>query len=1025
MSRHSLTNGYGGPSGGGGGGGYGESAYDDDTIDIGELFQILVRKVRLIAIVTACVLLITLIWTATRRPAYKAVATLLLEQDEASGGVLSELASLTSDPAAEAELAIIRSRSLAETTASTPSRFSAEGQVFAATQPDFDPVAGVEASMGPGPGQLGGMMDRMGLMTVVEPFDLRPAASMWARISGEEHEPHRLLAQLELAPSLRNTVGERAGSAEELPEALDVFFKDSQTVVVVPHEGFLFPSSLEAEDAVTVTYAAGQQIEAFGHTLHLVAAAESASGAADAVGSVDAADAGGVAAARVPAACVGQRYRVSRRDGVLAVRNLIEATSASESGRKTNVINITVEDASPFVAAETANALAKNYIRRSVQIGQQKARRTVSFIQAQLGEQLESLTSAETTVAALQRENPSTISLSDSAVALIEQASALELERTQLDLARTVLTQALGHLERGDYAALARLGQETPSLMTLGYIQELATLETEALRLERTDVAGYKQLLLAEELRLRVNIDNAELEIAHLESGLAAVAAGDAHAIARFAAAGTVAASGPGKVDLSSYFDSLAELDGELARMRGSLMPDNPALLALVNSRTELVATITAQVRGALAGARAALTGTKSLHSDYRQSIDAWPASERGTIDSAVATLQARVRQSITSQVSGLGARIAAVTTKVEDLDERLGELPQEQLRLAAASRNLLTHSEIVAFLQKSLQQTKITAAATSAAAVLIDPAVPPTERAFPRSTMFMALGLILGLLLGCAAAFVANALQAALHTEAEVERASGLSVLGSVPDFERGRTRIKGIKKGSRILPMRADPNGPQAEAYRSIRASLRQALHGEDALKTLACTSCLMGEGKTTTNADLAIVFAKAARRVLLVDGDLRKPQIHNLFDLPRGPGFAEVLESQANWQDCLHETNIENLTILPAGQTTASPGELLASTRALTTIDELKQAYDLIVFDLPPAVVVADVANFASNLDALLLIYRSGMVPGRVLTSAVARLRQAEVNLLGVIMNAVYVSRVSGEYGYGYGYGKNEEE
>jgi len=179
-------------------------------------------------------------------------------------------------------------------------------------------------------------------------------------------------------------------------------------------------------------------------------------------------------------------------------------------------------------------------------------------------------------------------------------------------------------------------------------------------------------------------------------------------------------------------------------------------------------------------------------------------------------------------------------------------------------------------------------------------------------------------------------------------------------------------------------------------------------------------MGEGKTVTNADLAIVFAKAGRKVLLVDCDLRKPQIHNLFQIDRGPGIAEVLESNASWRDCTQESGIENLTILPAGQTTTGPGELLASDRALATIDELKETFDLVVFDLPPAVVVADVANFASNLDALLLIYRSGVVPGRVLTSAVARLRQSEVNLLGVIINAVFVSRADRGYGYGYGYG-----
>jgi capsular exopolysaccharide synthesis family protein len=175
------------------------------------------------------------------------------------------------------------------------------------------------------------------------------------------------------------------------------------------------------------------------------------------------------------------------------------------------------------------------------------------------------------------------------------------------------------------------------------------------------------------------------------------------------------------------------------------------------------------------------------------------------------------------------------------------------------------------------------------------------------------------------------------------------------------------------------------------------------------------LFGE---VTNADLAIVFAKAGRKVLLVDCDLRKPQIYNLFSVERSPGMGDVLEGGAAWRDCVQETDNGHLDILPAGKKSSSPGELLAGERALEVIEKLKASYDLIVFDLPPAVVVADVANFASNLDALLLVYRSGKVPGRLLTGAVNKLRQAEVNVPGVIINAVYVSRALGGYGYGYG-------
>ena len=243
------------------------------------------------------------------------------------------------------------------------------------------------------------------------------------------------------------------------------------------------------------------------------------------------------------------------------------------------------------------------------------------------------------------------------------------------------------------------------------------------------------------------------------------------------------------------------------------------------------------------------------------------------------------------------------------------------------------------------------------------------------------------------------------------------MPVLGSVPNYLIGRTKIKGAKRGIRFLPMRDKPESPQAEAYRQIRASLRMAMSDGVSLKSIACTSCIPGEGKTVTNADLAMVFAGAGERVLLVDCDLRKPQVHKIFEVERGPGFGDVLEGRSEWRDCVNRSLSNNVDVLPAGSCTGRPGELLASELAKPIIEQLTEEYDLVVFDLPPAVVVADVANFASKLDALILLYRSGGVDGRMVSATASRLRRAGVNLIGVIVNAVVIQSTPGGYGYSY--------
>jgi len=966
-------------------GGYGETVQpEESSIQLGELFAILFRHRLIVAVATILVTAGTFLWIGTRTPIYQAQATLLLEEDEATGGVLSELASLTSAPKAEAEIALLKSRSLASVTAGAPPVLEVSGELFDATQPDFDPFADVGTQeAGFRQASDPSAMERMGLAWNVERHDLQPFAAMKARYLDGGLDDHRLRARIEPLESYDET-DEAMGPR---PQSLDVVFsQDGLEVTVTPHDGFLMP----AGGGEAQPFRRGTAIAAFGWYIKLHPTGDYG----------------------------GKRYRLRRLSDEQAVTWLMSRVSAVESGRQTNVVLVRVEDSDPHRAAETANALCKNYIRRSVRIGQQKATQTVRFINAQLDEQLRELAKAEKKVVELQTENPETIALSTSAMALIEQLSAIELEVSRNDLARRVIDEALEYLRAGDYEALARLGSEMPNLLALGYIKELGALEAEALRLERSDMIGYKALLLTERHRVQALMEENGLRRSALASGLEGLESGDAGAIAQVAAIGD---------EFEGYLLELSRIDGQLAGALGSGTEASPLVRSLETARSELMQRLVQQVKSALDGADLAASNYADLLTAYQGSIDEWPTAERSSIDDAVEDLRGRVKATLASQVAGLEGRIDVLEEQKAAIETRLGDLPKGELELAEPLRQRETRGKIVEFLLTSQQEATITAAATSAAAVLIDPAVPPAARSFPKATTLLAFGCLVGFLLGCGLALLHNHLRGALFTEAEVERVAGVPVLGSVPNYLVGRTKIKGAKKGVRFLPMRDEPESSQAEAYRQIRASLRLALSGDDALRTLAVTSCVPGEGKTVTNADLAMVFASAGKRVLLVDCDLRKPQVHNIFDLERGPGFGEVLEGHAEWRGCVTSDVAHGLDVISAGRCEARPGELLASDRALPIIDEMMAEYDLVVFDIPPAVVVADVANFANKLDAVMLLYRSGGVSGRFLEATSKRLRKAGVQLLGVIVNAVVVRTVPGGYGYGeysYGYGYSEE-
>ena len=954
--------------------GYGEAVSVNREARLNDYLVILLRNKGLIALVTTFTLVLAGLWVAMQKPSYQARATLLLEKDEVAGGVLSELASLSANPAAESEIALLTSRSLATVTASQAEVWLPDESVFHMTEPDFDPFALTD-----GLAQAQGnpsAMERLGLDLKVERHDLRPLAGIIRRLSGAPILEHRLYAQME-------PVDDYAG---DRPGLLGVSFFESEgsTRVEVGVEGSLTGSLSQSQ---VLDYLPGMELEYQGWRLRLHAAGS----------------------------YLGQTYALSRRSSEQAVLDLMNSVQAVESGRKTNVVYVFASASDPSRAAETANALCKNYIRRNVGIGRQKATQTVRFIDAQLQEQIDALAEAERRVVALQTEHPETIALSVSAEALIEQISTIELARTQEELALRVIREALEFLDVDDYEGLARLGVQTPNLLALSYIKELGQLEAESLRLERSDVAGYKQLLAAERLRLSGLIEVARGEERRLLSGFQALEAGDASGIAQIG--GT-----DGDGAFSEYLTEIAKLDAELSRLHSTTTASNPSLTTVQDARRELGQRLAEQVGGALAGVRTSIGGYQDLIDTYTQSLESWPAQERETIDKAIKTLRERVRASLSAQAHGLEDSIAASGDSRSVIEERLSALPASELALAESMRERVARSKIVEFLLTSQQEAAITAAATSAAAVLIDPAVPPRARKFPRVVPVLGLAGFLGLLIGCGFALLYSSYRGSLYSEAEIERVSGLSVLGSIPDYLRGATRIKEAREGKRFLPMRDAPESAQAESYRQIRASVRLAMAGEDALRTLGVTSCVPKEGKTVTNADLAMAFGSAGRRVLLVDCDLRRPQVHRIFDVPRSPGFGEALERRDDWRAGIHPTGVDGVHILPAGRCEASPGELLASDKALPVIDELLEDYDLVVFDLPPAVVVADVANFAGKLDAVLLLYRSGGVSGTLLASAVSRLRRAGVNLMGLIVNAVYVPRSSSGYGYGYGYGSS---
>lgn len=218
-----------------------------------------------------------------------------------------------------------------------------------------------------------------------------------------------------------------------------------------------------------------------------------------------------------------------------------------------------------------------------------------------------------------------------------------------------------------------------------------------------------------------------------------------------------------------------------------------------------------------------------------------------------------------------------------------------------------------------------------------------------------------------------------------------------------------------SRKLIANIDPKSPISEQYRTIRTNIQYSSIDEE-LKTLMVTSSGPAEGKSTTAANLAVVFAQLGKKVLLVDSDLRKPTVHRAFGVNNLFGFTTVLTKQATLGSTVLETEEKDLYILTSGPVPPNPAELISSKSMEQFIEEAKEQFDYVIFDTPPLLAVADPQILANKVDGSIFVVYSGKTDIDQAKKAKELLMNAQSKLIGVVLNHKEVK--NNEYYYYYG-------
>ncbi len=373
--------------------------------------------------------------------------------------------------------------------------------------------------------------------------------------------------------------------------------------------------------------------------------------------------------------------------------------------------------------------------------------------------------------------------------------------------------------------------------------------------------------------------------------------------------------------------------------------------------------------------------------------------------EARLAELSEQIRTSKT-QAATLHARISVLQNLISKTQATAINLLEKQNLLARDAYEVGLYQQTYEALLQELQDRRLQKAAKQGTADVLDHALraTPMEVNVWRSILFTGM---LGLVGGIAFALLMEMLDTAIYTPDDILYDTEVDFLGVIPLAESEQAQLVTL----------AAPRSPPTEAYRTLRSNINFAILDRPAQKFLI-TSAGSGEGKSVVTANLGLVFAQAGESVIVVDSDLRRPNLYRLFTLDSTPGLTSVLMGETAIEDALQETEVENLRVLTSGPLPPNPAELLDSSHMDDFIEDVVNYADIVLFDSPPAIMLADAIILSAKLDTTILVVESGQVTREALSETVRLINRAHGDILGVILNKMDISR-SGYYYYYYYY------
>lgn len=353
-----------------------------------------------------------------------------------------------------------------------------------------------------------------------------------------------------------------------------------------------------------------------------------------------------------------------------------------------------------------------------------------------------------------------------------------------------------------------------------------------------------------------------------------------------------------------------------------------------------------------------------------------------------------------------LKAQINSLKSKIDGLGNvETGDNTAEYRTL---EREVQTNKHMYVVLLTRLKEIDLSGTLQSNNISIINKAEPPVKPIRPNVKLNTILAVIVGIVGGIGLAFFVDYLDTTVKSPEDIKETLGLRFLGGIPNIE-GKEEIK------RDKIVHIEPHSIIAEAYRAIRTEVSQSMNEMERAKVLLVTSAEPRAGKTMTISNLAIAFAQNGAKTIIVDADLRKPQLHKIFNLDKQLGLTEYLSGDKKIDAVIKKTEIENLMVLTSGKMPSNPAEVLGLMKIEQLFNELRQRFDFILLDSPPVISVTDSIILANKVDGVIEIVRSGQAHAPMILRANERLVNTKAQILGAILNDVSISH--GNYYYYY--------